>query len=653
MNNEKIDFVVKKYSDAITETQKNDLRQQLETVSDEKFNAVNSLKIKSPYITVFLSLIFGLFGAGSFYLGYIKRGICKIIFNVIVPLSLGLVFLYWLAPLNASYSNQSYKLYNTISAVQNTIVNPASEYSTQYNEYSSFVDELDKTRLNVYVEPATDISDDIAENYTDTYNYLRLQFNDYINKFSELFADWSDADINLLLTEINAELANVEIIIKQETENEEAEDEEVENEEAVTVAAVNSLTDIKAAAEEIISKSEVFDTVLPEEESVRAVIADYNLNVNEIIKAKTFETIYLAVDKFTFPYISEANKTFERFINTVYGSDTENGIFNSIENLSEKYSSAISELQLLAAKLIDLNNNIHAGEQETELALSVKALKIYIDKIEECSKSLDDYFKIDLGGETEYGYNQFVIDFTANANNLKAVVECNDKYFNTENDSAIKHCLDKMLTLKDLITRTNIAVAVLMLDVKNYTLQETDIQFIDRKTLHEIFLTNEIEVKRHIYSDSDLKEGSEAKVLYGDTINNIIFSATVTNSELYKMIQKYFISVTDKAVDDRLQFNDALLNIIDKFSAIEDTDDILALKSVMQDTSQMVSDLQVRANKAYYDWKEISEIFNMLFTTYLCIDGVIILAYWIGEIFKDKQKCRNLNFKKISEAINQ
>ncbi|MDE6868514.1 MAG: TM2 domain-containing protein, partial [Clostridia bacterium] len=100
-------------------------------VSAEKAEKVKSEKLKSSCLAVVLSAFFGLFGAGSFYLGYWKRGICKILFNVVLPVALGMVFLYWLAPAYNAYSiaadeTSEMVAYKTLNAYY-------TDYSNAYN----------------------------------------------------------------------------------------------------------------------------------------------------------------------------------------------------------------------------------------------------------------------------------------------------------------------------------------------------------------------------------------------------------------------------------------------------------------------------------------------------------------------------------------
>ena len=70
-----------------------ELEQGLESADSAKAEKIKTAKLKEPSVTTVLSSVFGLFGGGSFYLGQIKRGIIKVIFNVVVPVLVICLFL--------------------------------------------------------------------------------------------------------------------------------------------------------------------------------------------------------------------------------------------------------------------------------------------------------------------------------------------------------------------------------------------------------------------------------------------------------------------------------------------------------------------------------------------------------------------------------
>ena len=56
---------------------------KLDDASEEKRNKVKELKLKSIYVTLFLSLFLGIFGADRFYAGDIRLGIGKLALGVV------------------------------------------------------------------------------------------------------------------------------------------------------------------------------------------------------------------------------------------------------------------------------------------------------------------------------------------------------------------------------------------------------------------------------------------------------------------------------------------------------------------------------------------------------------------------------------------
>lgn len=107
MTKEKQQLIADKFKNGITEEQSESLLENIENISDEKYDGLCSVRMKSLRVTVILSAVLGLFGAGNFYLGNIGRGLIKVIFNIVLPLILGFVFLYWLSPLHKQYNSEA------------------------------------------------------------------------------------------------------------------------------------------------------------------------------------------------------------------------------------------------------------------------------------------------------------------------------------------------------------------------------------------------------------------------------------------------------------------------------------------------------------------------------------------------------------------
>lgn len=178
MTNEKIENIAEKFKKEVSAAQLDDVKKQLTNVPDEKYSAAEAVKTKSSFLTVMLSAFLGLFGAGSFYLGCYKRGIVKVVFNVLVPLALGLVFLFWLSPLRRVYSDQAAEVSATLSSVNDA--------------YTDFYDKQDK--FSEYAEKLEDVYENIKD----------IQFNSDLNSFFNSILQLN----NSTLTDLKLKISN-------------------------------------------------------------------------------------------------------------------------------------------------------------------------------------------------------------------------------------------------------------------------------------------------------------------------------------------------------------------------------------------------------------------------------------------------------------
>lgn len=197
----------------ISRVQQAELEQQLETTPDNRLEAVMSVKTKSLKLTVVLSALFGLFGAGSFYLGLFKRGICKIIFNVILPLTIGLMMLYWFAPLHKEYSIQSKDIYNAVIANEEynytykNLKEISDNYNKDYKSFNTYIDDIDKQSKNI-VTVRDYLSDENEE-----FEVIQSRYDSFVK---QLTAFISNSSLNKLLEEINNSLTILEGFTEEE-----------------------------------------------------------------------------------------------------------------------------------------------------------------------------------------------------------------------------------------------------------------------------------------------------------------------------------------------------------------------------------------------------------------------------------------------------
>lgn len=120
MTSEKINELSEKFGKYVSKNQLMNLQNKLENADEKAFDEIKQIKLKSSFVTTMLSAFLGLFGAGSFYLGRIKAGILKVVFNVIVPLTALILFLVWLAPANKLYYDQSFDVARSVYSIIGT-----------------------------------------------------------------------------------------------------------------------------------------------------------------------------------------------------------------------------------------------------------------------------------------------------------------------------------------------------------------------------------------------------------------------------------------------------------------------------------------------------------------------------------------------------
>ena len=194
MTNEKIDEFSEKYHKDLSKEQLSDLKDRLENANEEVFDKLERAKVKSTSTTVKLSAFLGLFGAGSFYLGRIKAGILKVVFNVVVPLVIAMLFFVWLSPTNKSYYNQSL---DVTSKVYGVVANSDETFDV----YSKYLISLQ------------------GDDFSKALNTVKEKYDDAVAADEILLTSLTDADAvkgvldGLNLEEITVEQTNISVKI--------------------------------------------------------------------------------------------------------------------------------------------------------------------------------------------------------------------------------------------------------------------------------------------------------------------------------------------------------------------------------------------------------------------------------------------------------
>lgn len=218
MTNENIVSVVDKFHKEISGTYQFELKNKLKDVPDEKYDELMAAKVKKPIIAIFLSTVLGLLGAASFYLGYVKRGLFRLIFCFIIPFTLSVVFLCWLAPQKISYSKQSYEIYQSLSSdptFRKTLDSANSSYksfSESYNSFTNIVTQLDYNEKTTDAFSAlTSVRQSVSDIH-DSLSKMQIQIAEFLGYkayFSTIYDDVTVAYPKVITESLNKNLLSI------------------------------------------------------------------------------------------------------------------------------------------------------------------------------------------------------------------------------------------------------------------------------------------------------------------------------------------------------------------------------------------------------------------------------------------------------------
>lgn len=122
------------------------------------------------------------------------------------------------------------------------------------------------------------------------------------------------------------------------------------------------------------------------------------------------------------------------------------------------------------------------------------------------------------------------------------------------------------------------------------------------------------------------------------------------NGRLSAYLEK--TEIADK-VDEKLKFNENLSSAAAHLSTVKNKD---KLNDILNEFTQAMANINsvysegVSAEKNYLSDSQVSLWVPAVF---LMIDGVIVLCWWIGEVFNDREKCRKANYEILLKAIEK
>ncbi|MDE7453202.1 MAG: TM2 domain-containing protein [Clostridia bacterium] len=602
--------------------------------SEDKIQAVKAAKLKSVTLAMVLSAFLGLFGAGSFYLGYWKRGFCKIVFNVLVPLALGLVFLFWLAPMYNTYHLQAD---DTISNVAYSMI---SEYGKGYSEsYNAVKKQFD----------AIDAQNGVLKT---TYGYLTRENDEekkvvgFDNEFNSMIADFNGLFTDGFIQNVNALSAFGELI---------SEDGYKELETELSKASVN-YSAVKTKLEAVLNSKEISALIetaekLPTDltaadlgETV-AEIKELNEKLDALTSLRDTDDLFAVIDTF------EESPLTDKLLADLKDSDKAELIKN-MANLRELFNAIINDLK---AKYLALTGESYVLAADREESTEQKKEETLSSEIASLVKALTD------GGKTELAdkLNDLKDKIDAlNINSTEDVIEPLTQFINDakQKDDKAEKWINGTEENKDS-GQIKIRSAFTIVSELNANLNSAANAL---KTL----------------SVNELNDNGEIIVasLYENFRNSqkLVYSM-IQQAPLYVEYLSAFRDCTvARGADKQLNYTEVSSKYVDELNAIDelteiyykiyDAEDgeifydsrILDIEKVMEHidgANTIASDYTLKADGLSNEWEVDGKIVNMLFIIVLAILGAIIVAYWIGEVFKDRAKCLKDNYDKIKNIL--
>ena len=603
MTTDNIEFVAEKFKENISKQQSENLKRELEAVSDERLSEIENVKIKRSLITVLLSAFLGLFGAGSFYLGYFKRGMVKICFNVILPLALGLVFLFWLAPTYFDYHAQGNNVSSTLSPI-NGVLNPClGKYSDAYKNISTQLDNVEKKNeeLKAYLSYITE--DEFEISTTELLNCINEAFsNEIVNDINSLIG------LNKLIStedynEFNKKLDEAIAIISKS-----------DNAEAVKNIAdlkqrLSVLTDTTAIENSVTAINVLngwsFNSAADNLKILTDIVDDFSLSTKTDRKSEELTAAILAVSKN--PLIK--NCTEETLV-------LEKALEVFAENFESLYKDLQSKYQAFTGKaFVNKDENVQEEEKFTfeKLLNSVKA-------------SLSDIENSELVNELSDTIDGIMSKLSADTKGqLKKTIVAIEDY---------QKAASAEIQLPDSENKLVLAEFANQLNQQTHNTYEALVAINHEKT-DESDNTSNGYLQEMSFSINVMIEQKQVFLSVYDSVEDAGKSVNLV-----------------KFVENKLGYHNNIKDFLSASNKVKEETNIDSLMDTLDEKINLLISLQNKASSYAYDWKVDSEIIKYLFITLLAIDGTIIMAYWIGEVFKDRAKCYNLNYDNIIKQLN-
>lgn len=710
MDNDNARLCLEKFERDISPQQAKEIKEQLKSVPDERAQSLRGLKTKSAEKTVMLSSIFGLFGGGSFYLGQLKRGLCKVLFNVIVPFAVAMIFLFWLAPTNRMYAEQG-SLYSSFSTSK---TEDLADFEYNYSLDDSEPAEGEASGDAQGSSNEADLSDrGFTENinsaatlYNQAFTSLKSYFDDIPGKFSDIsalfteitekytaintdFADFDNslktegsttgeydfADYSQAVQNIYTALVTVFPAIQPDEQESEPEEEpvktlseklaEVAGKEAVKsneslvkdinslIAAINGLTDMSLNAYVSCLGSIDIQQILDS-----SILTTHN-NQIEVLNEKIGEFKTLYGDKCDLNELTALIQSIKSYADSCAEIGTEitaaKGRVDALAG-SKLQSSVDSWKELLTPEVKENAENTPKGFAALLTSvldgldgLTLEAEETLIPEVQtELNQLSDNYASSGLEATLASVYEERTPEGAEQPVTVNLIAEYETalkSFINANYNKSSSEANKNLASLSGSVGPFNSAVETIADDATH----------IDQILNSAVFENSLYLVCSHTTETLLQYYAGRPINLYAENMGENLLMYYICVAPKTEADSK--LGITDTLYDYYCTSQSIMLKVMtnEQYMGRIGSIGMATLGSIGEDLSGMASEinsLNSLTSDKVYGWRLTSELLTALFATYLAIDLIVIVAYWVFEVFRDREKCYNMNYDLICKALS-
>lgn len=657
MNNENTD--VGRFKDKLTPKQAEDIERKMQSASDEKVQSVNRFKAKSVKTTTMFSAFFGIWGGGSFYLGRYKRGVAKVIFSFVMPLVFAVIFLLWLMPLNKGYIayGNDYKQFSGASSEARLSytasfdeVRDATEDCT-FTQYVTYADSYFSSAFDFFYKKADNTSDNkgkitiIEENIVKASKLADPELSDEFGAINDAFDKFGNEPVS---DATDSEYTHLTYALYKEK-----------------LGALSAALQTVFAPE--MPNGEVYIDKLRED--LQAVKADETVaeekdlkeTIDKLLSALPGNSTLTALDD----YVKKiADLDFSRLLQDL---DEEKfaAYTKAFASFDDEFAHADDLVELIASYK-NLYDNYYDGE-----------FPLFSD-FSECVQTVEYVGKNPMGG-----------NLTALNNNVNPLPDSDGNYVKGMAD-LIDDIVTGLMEYKD-VAEADSPVTVLSESLTSLG-QRLSEQAISDK-LQEVFeerqaddqnkervnLISEFEsaFAKFVAGDScaEFRELAEAynaaTIEIADAIEQIQANLGMFNNFTWCLVSignvdalEYYLNAPNSAADKKIGVKATLKRCFDNYKEEEWTviTDGEAGKCRLSTLNTMakrfanmkneIENLNAKADAKIHSWKLAYEFCKMFSITMLSIYMTIVIAYWVGDTFRNREKCHNYNYERLNEILS-